>query len=206
MHIKPKLKKRTLLNLAMFAFRVNPPIFREWIKPTLMKFYTSVSYFIKNLPKSICVCIIYLYNIDAYKRRVLNGGCEEERWWRGGWYGSEFDTNTLHLTPLEYGWNFRFFLFKIMRNESDHMSFSVVLEWRWLYTYQTASVDCRRLERWAFWCSFRVMGGVWRLQENWSLVPIGISLWALVQAYPTDEPWTQANFSENDECEWCKNI
>lgn len=109
MHIKPKLKKRTLLNLAMFAFRVNPPIFREWIKPTLMKFYTSVSYFIKNLPKSICVCIIYLYNIDAYKRRVLNGGCEEERWWRGGWYGSEFDTNTLHLTPLEYGWNFRFF-------------------------------------------------------------------------------------------------
>lgn len=54
MHIKPKLKKLTLLNLAMFALgEPNEPT--DLAKPTLMKFYTSVSYFIKNLPKSISI-------------------------------------------------------------------------------------------------------------------------------------------------------
>lgn len=47
-------KKLTLLNLAVFALgEPNEPT--DLVKPTLMKFYTSVSYFIKNLLKSISI-------------------------------------------------------------------------------------------------------------------------------------------------------
>lgn len=62
------LKKLSLLNLVCVCFGWTHGWFK--VKPSLMKFYTSVSYFIKNLLKSIriylfytlsmCVCVCFL--------------------------------------------------------------------------------------------------------------------------------------------------